>query len=117
MISREMIQAEVSKAFRQLGDLVVPVTYSEPGSAYNPVTGEITGGAPHAASAVVTFYKYNQIDGVNITSHDKQVIFAAQDLDFEIERGGTLTIGVDVHQIISVTTDPAGAAITVQARR
>lgn len=87
------------------------------GTPHNPTIGTPT---PEAVTVVVEDYRNFEVDGARIQATDKKVLLARSDLVAAPTTADTLTIGGDVHAIVSVKPlSPGGTALyyEVQARR
>jgi len=118
MSYRDLIAGALNTAFASMGDLKSTVTYTEPGSSYDPTTGTMTAGTEHTVTqAVVADFALGQIDGTVVQSADRQVIINAADLSVTPESGASVTIDGVRYEVVAVVTDPAGASHTLQVRR
>ena len=118
MSLRGLIQQNVSSAMTSLGDLMVDVTYTPPGTGeYDPVTGTVSEGTSVTAPALVSGYADRELQGTQIEANDRKFLFDASSLSVRIFIDGKITHdGVD-YQIVNVRTDPAEATVVAQGRR
>lgn len=123
---RDELQAEIAEAFStDLADAVHDFTGSYTvQSGWDPVTetGSQTSKS-YSGRGVLTGYDLSRIDGVNILHGDVKLIALANEVTESPAESHTitapdLTTGLPQnYRVITVSTDPAGASVTLQLRR
>jgi hypothetical protein len=123
---RNKIQAKVAKAFdTKLADAVNDFTgsYVIEGDI-DPVTEESTSEAvTYTGRGVLSRYKLNRIDGVNILSGDLKLTALTNEVtdkpqvDHIITAPDLITGDLQRYKVVTTGTDPAGATYSIQLRR
>ena len=117
MSLRELVQANVTTAFKELGDLKSSGTYTSSGGTYDPSTGTVSTGTTYSfTDGVVTVYGSMEIDNTTVLRTDRKLILNATGLGFNPAISGTVTINSSDFKVVSVRSDPAGATYTLQLR-
>lgn len=125
---RDELQADIAEAFDaadELADAVNPFTGSHfVRTGYDPLTEQVTGTElNYTGRGVLAAYALNRIDGVNILHGDLKLIALTNEVTAEPAVGHSITTKDLVsglqqeYSVISVKTDPARAAYTIQVRR
>ena len=121
MSLRAVIQQAVQTGIAAMDDLAEQATYTSVATpSYDPATGTIT--KPSASYAAVpmvfTSYARKEIDGEVIRPEDQKAVIAQLSLTPVPTLNDTITrMDGSVWNVVSVMTDPAGAAWVLQVRR
>lgn len=123
---RDKIQSKVAKAFdTKLTDAVNDFTgsYVIEGEV-DPVTEESTSETvTYTGRGVLSRYKLNRIDGVNILSGDLKLTALTNEVtdkpkvDHIITAPDLVTGELQRYKVVTAGTDPAGATYSIQLRR
>lgn len=121
MSLREQIQQAVQDGIAAMDDLAESSTYTSVGTpSYTPSTGAITEPSTLYAGVPIIFTSYSrmEIDGEAVRAEDQKAIIATQDLTPMPTINDTITrADGTIWNVISIRTDPAGAAWILQVRR
>lgn len=121
MSLRQTVQQAIESGINALDDLAERATYTgiAPGT-YNATTGApVNTSTPYSGvPMVLTGYSKEEIDGENVLAQDMKAIIATRSLTPVPTITDKITRGDgSVWSVISIKTDPAGAAWVLQVRR
>lgn len=117
----DAIQQAVQTGIVALDDMAKRATYTSMATpTYNATTGAITTPSTSYSGVPIVFASYDtrEIDGETIRLEDQKAILATLDLAATPTKNDTITkADGTVWSVVSIQTDPAGAAWVLQVRR
>lgn len=121
MSLRDAIQQAVQAGIVALDDLAGRAVYTSKGTpTYSATTGAVGGSSTALANVPMVFASYSklEIDGEAVMAEDQKAIIAVLDLAATPTKNDVITkADGTVWSVISIKTDPAGAAWVLQVRR
>jgi len=114
-----IIENGVDITFRVLKNMLISGSVLVPATDYDPATGGFNDSGTLTAISEILLHDYDKarIDGDVIRRFDKEAIFRASEVGFELTNDMKLVITSDTWDIINIDLEPSGVVYFIQIRR